>query len=190
MKHPQAIEMREGLLHIWYVQGPKKTGSVESRLEAVEQEVFLCKGIVERGLDANHLMFKDFARICKEEDESMWDVVSKWIDYLQGQIYDLQCQNLEYEARLKGMSLAASYRISETFSSSNDGEPLTWKLEDRITVTPPPTPSSPKKGDLILGYGHSPWPRPSLGELPRYRITHTILAFIFLSSILSLLLLS
>jgi hypothetical protein len=145
MKHPQAIEMREGLLHIRDVQGPKKTGSVESRLEAMEQEVFLCKGLVERGLDAEHLMFKDFARNCKEEDESMWDVISKRIDYLQGQIYDLQCQNLEYEARFKGMSLAASCRIPETFSSSNDGEPLPWKLEDKITTPPPPTSSPPKK---------------------------------------------
>jgi hypothetical protein len=146
MKHPQAIEMREGLLHIRDVQGPKKTGSVESRLEAVEQEVFLCKGMVERGLNANHLMFKDFARNSKEEDESMWDIVSKWIDHLQGQIYDLQCQNLEYEARFKGMSLAASCRILETFYSSNDGEPLPWKLEYKITATTPsPTPPSPKK---------------------------------------------
>ena len=139
MKHPQAIEMREGVLHIRDVQGPKKTGSVE-------QEVFLCKGMVERGLDANHLMFKDFSRSRKEENESMWDVVSKQIDYFQGQIYYLQCQNLEYEARFKGMSLAASCRIPETFSSSNDGEPLPWKLEDKITsTTPQPTSSSPKK---------------------------------------------
>ena len=36
MKHPQAIEMREGVLHIQDVQGPKKTGSVEARLEVVE----------------------------------------------------------------------------------------------------------------------------------------------------------
>jgi hypothetical protein len=55
--------------------------------------------MVERGLDANHLMYKDFTRNNKEEDESMWDIVSKRIDHLQGQIYDLQCQILEYEAR-------------------------------------------------------------------------------------------
>ena len=61
MKHPPVIEMREGLLRIQDVQGPMKTRSVESRLEAVEQEVFLCKGMVEHGLDANHLMFKDFS---------------------------------------------------------------------------------------------------------------------------------
>jgi hypothetical protein len=43
----------------------------------MEQEVFLCKGMVERGLNANHLMFTDFTRDRKEEDESMWDIVSK-----------------------------------------------------------------------------------------------------------------
>jgi hypothetical protein len=146
MKHPQAIEMHEGVLYIQDIQGPKKTGRVESRLKAMEQEVFLCKGMVERGLNTNHLMFKDFTRDCKEEDKSMWGIVSKQIDYLQGQIYDLQNQNLEYEARFKGMSLAASCRTPGTFSSSYDGEPLPWKPEDKIaTSSPPPTSSSPKK---------------------------------------------
>ena len=32
LRHPQAIEVREGVLHIRDVQGPKKTGSVETRL--------------------------------------------------------------------------------------------------------------------------------------------------------------
>ncbi|KAE8806056.1 40S ribosomal protein S5-1 [Hordeum vulgare] len=45
MKHPQAIVMREGALHIRDVQGPKKTGSVKARLGAVEQEIFKCQGI-------------------------------------------------------------------------------------------------------------------------------------------------
>ena len=62
MKHPQAIEMREGVLHIQDVQGPKRTGSVESRLEAVEQEIFKCQGMVERGLSANHSMIMEFTR--------------------------------------------------------------------------------------------------------------------------------
>ena len=53
MKHPQTIEMREGVLHIRDVQGPKGKGTVEARLEAMEQEVFKCQGMVERGLNAN-----------------------------------------------------------------------------------------------------------------------------------------
>jgi hypothetical protein len=44
------------------------------------------------------------------------------------------------------MSLDAYLRIPETRSSFYDGEPMPWKLEDKITATtPPPTPSSPKK---------------------------------------------
>jgi hypothetical protein len=146
MKHPQAIVMREGVLHIRDIQGPKKTGSVESRLKAVEQEVFLCKGMVERGLTANHSMITEFTHNHKVEGQSMGDIIFKLnerIDYLQGQIYDLQNQNFEYEARFKGMSLAASFRTPETRSSFYDGEPMPWKLEDKPTTSSPPP--SPKK---------------------------------------------
>ena len=44
LQHPQTIEMREGLLHICDVEGPRRTGSVETRLEAMEQQVFKCQG--------------------------------------------------------------------------------------------------------------------------------------------------
>ena len=77
MKHPQAIEMREGVLHIRDVQGPKKTGSVESRLEAVEQEIFKCQGMVERGLSANHSMIIDLTRNQKVDGQSMGDIIFK-----------------------------------------------------------------------------------------------------------------
>ena len=39
LQHPQTIEMHEGLLHIHDVEGPRKTGSTEARLEALDQEV-------------------------------------------------------------------------------------------------------------------------------------------------------
>ncbi|KAE8812228.1 40S ribosomal protein S5-1 [Hordeum vulgare] len=45
MQHPQAIKMRDGVLHVYDVQGPKRTGSMEAMLEAMEQEVFRCKGM-------------------------------------------------------------------------------------------------------------------------------------------------
>ena len=37
LQHPHTIEMREGLLHIRDAEGPRKTGSTEARLEALEQ---------------------------------------------------------------------------------------------------------------------------------------------------------
>ena len=48
LRHPQTIEMREGVLHIRDVEGPRRTGSVETKLEAMEQQVF------KRQLDDDH----------------------------------------------------------------------------------------------------------------------------------------
>ncbi|KAE8776364.1 40S ribosomal protein S5-1 [Hordeum vulgare] len=60
MIHPHTIEMHEGVHHVRDVQGPKKEGSEKARLVAVDQEIFKCEGMVERGLSANHSMIKDF----------------------------------------------------------------------------------------------------------------------------------
>jgi hypothetical protein len=142
--------MREGVLHFRDVQGPNKTGSVEARLEAVEQEIFKCQGMVERGLSANHLMITEFTCDHKVDGRSMKDIVftfNEQINFSQSQIYDLQNQVFEYEARFKGMSLAASCRTQGTRASSYDGDPLPWKSEDKLATTssPPPSSSSPPK---------------------------------------------
>ena len=121
---------------------------MEARLEAMEQEVFKCKGMVGRELNANHLMFTYFTRDLKVDGWSMKDVVftlNEQINFLQSQIYDLQNQVFEYEARFKGMSLAASCRTRETHSSSYDGEPFPLKPEDKIATTSSPTTSSSPK---------------------------------------------
>ena len=60
LQYPQSIEMHEGVLHIHDVEGPRRSGSVETRLEAMEQQVFKCQGMVERGLNANHMMVTEF----------------------------------------------------------------------------------------------------------------------------------
>jgi hypothetical protein len=78
--------MCEGVLHIRDVQGPKRTGTVEARLEAMEKEVFKCKGMVERGLGANHLMIMDFTHVDKVDGRSMKDIVftlNEQINFLQ-----------------------------------------------------------------------------------------------------------
>ncbi|KAE8780221.1 40S ribosomal protein S5-1 [Hordeum vulgare] len=105
MEHPQVIQMHDGVLHIHDVQGPKGTGYVEAMLEAMEQEVFRCKGMVERGLNANHLMIADYTRDLKGDGKSMEDIVfslNVQINFLHSQIHDLQSQVFEYEARFKG----------------------------------------------------------------------------------------
>ena len=39
LRHPQTIEMRDGLLHIRDAEGPKGTRSVDTRLEAKTRDV-------------------------------------------------------------------------------------------------------------------------------------------------------
>ncbi|KAE8814649.1 40S ribosomal protein S5-1 [Hordeum vulgare] len=88
--------MREGMLHIRDVEGPKKTGSVETRLEAMEQQVFKSQGMVERGLNANHVMITEFTNKHMIDANDIGKHLSRIydrIDQLQAQIYDLQNQN-------------------------------------------------------------------------------------------------
>ncbi|KAE8821080.1 40S ribosomal protein S5-1 [Hordeum vulgare] len=88
--------MREGMLHIRDVEGPKKTGSMETRLEAMEQQVFKCQGMVERGLNANHMMITEFTNKHRIDANDIGKHLSRLydrIDQLQAQIYDLQNQN-------------------------------------------------------------------------------------------------
>ncbi|KAE8766291.1 40S ribosomal protein S5-1 [Hordeum vulgare] len=106
------------MLHIRDVEGPKKTGSVETRLEAMEQQVFKCQGMVERGLNANHTMITEFTSNHKIDAIDIGKHLSRLydkVDQLQGQIYDLQNQNCEYEYRFKSIRIVVE-PISHTLS--------------------------------------------------------------------------
>ncbi|KAE8797424.1 40S ribosomal protein S5-1 [Hordeum vulgare] len=84
------------MLHIRDVEGSKKTRSMETRLEAMEQQFFKCQGMVERGLNANHTMITEFTSNNKMDaidiGKHLYRLYDK-VDQLQGQIYDLQNQN-------------------------------------------------------------------------------------------------
>ncbi|KAE8797186.1 40S ribosomal protein S5-1 [Hordeum vulgare] len=69
---------------------------MEARLEAMEQQVFKCQGMVERGLNANHMMIMEFTNKHKNDANDIGKHLSRLydrIDHLQAQIYDLQNQN-------------------------------------------------------------------------------------------------
>ncbi|KAE8785215.1 40s ribosomal protein s5-1 [Hordeum vulgare] len=69
---------------------------METRLEAVEQQVFKCQGMVERGLNANHMMITEFTNKHRIDANDIGKHLSRLydrIDQLQAQIYDLQNQN-------------------------------------------------------------------------------------------------
>ncbi|KAE8781398.1 40S ribosomal protein S5-1 [Hordeum vulgare] len=89
--------MREGMLYISDVEGPKKTGSMEARLEAMEKQVFKCQGMVECGLNTNHMMITEFTSKHRMDANDIGKHLSRLydrIDHLEAQIYDLQNQNL------------------------------------------------------------------------------------------------
>ena len=98
--------------------------------------------MVERGLNANHMMIAEFTNNyepdAKKTEEAIYKLHEK-IEHLQAQIYDLQNQNCEYEYRFKRMSLATDLRIPETRSSFYDGEPMPWKMDDKPTSSTTPT---------------------------------------------------
>ncbi|KAE8811512.1 40S ribosomal protein S5-1 [Hordeum vulgare] len=105
MKNPQTIEMRDGVLHIRYVHRPKKMGTMEPRLEVMEEEVFKCQGMVERGLSANHSMIMEFTRDLEVDGRPLEDIIftlNDQFNFLQDQVFYLQYQIFEYEERFKG----------------------------------------------------------------------------------------
>src|SRR4051794_9903272 len=100
------------------------------------------KKMAERQVDIFYKINSEFVSAHKEVS-SLWEDILSLHDttrQLQSQLYDVQNQNYEYEARFKQMSSAASFRIVETMSSFFDWEPLPWKSEDEKDA-----PSSPPK---------------------------------------------
>ena len=97
--------MRDGLLHIRDVEGPNGTGSMETRLEAVEQQVFKCQGMVERGLNSNHMMIAEFTSNHKLDANNIGETIFKLhekMEHLQAQIYDLQTKTMSMNIDSKG----------------------------------------------------------------------------------------
>jgi hypothetical protein len=129
-KHPQIVRVEDGVLHQEDLKGPVKEGSIQARLEEVEHEVFKYKKMVERGVEANFDIINDLKAYHKKEMKEMWSSITTMeekVFELQGQIYDLQNQNCEYELKFLRMGLAADCRILETKESCVDGGPLPWK---------------------------------------------------------------
>ncbi|KAK1661297.1 hypothetical protein QYE76_049456 [Lolium multiflorum] len=139
--HPKELLLVDGELQIKDVQGPKGEGSLEDRMEKLEQEVFNYKKMAEREVDIFHKIVSELIDAHEKETAKLWgDILSlhDTTNKLQAQLYDLQSQNCEYENRFKHISYAASFRIPETKMSFVDGEPLPWKSDDGNLSPPSP----------------------------------------------------
>ncbi|KAK1678265.1 hypothetical protein QYE76_039113 [Lolium multiflorum] len=139
--HPKELLLVEGELQVKDVQGPKGEGSLEDRMEKLEQEVFKYKKMAEREVDIFHRIVSELIAEHEKETAKLWsDILSlhDTTNKLQAQLYDFQNQNCEYENRFKYISRAASFRIPETKMSFLDGEPLPWKFDDGSSSPPSP----------------------------------------------------
>jgi hypothetical protein len=138
--HPKELSLKDGELQIEDVWGPKGEGSLEARMEELEQEVFRYKKMAEREVDIIHRINQELIDEHKKETTKLWgDILSphETTNKLQAHLYNVQNQNCEYETRFKQISAAASFRIMETKSSFLDGEPLPWNFDDKDARSPP-----------------------------------------------------
>jgi hypothetical protein len=125
----------------------------------LEQEVFRYKKMAEREVDIIHRINAELIAKHMKETADLWDDIlslHETTNKLQAQLYDVQNQNCEYEARFKQISFVASFRIMETKSllmgSLYLGSLMTIKIHHQHRRI---------NSSLVLA---SPWLVPSLGE--------------------------
>jgi hypothetical protein len=112
--HLKELSLKDGELQIEDVQGPTGEGSLEARMEALEQEVFKYKKMAECEVDIIYRINQELVAKHKKETAELWDDIlslHETTNKLQAELYDLQNQNCEYEARFKQISATASFRI-------------------------------------------------------------------------------
>src|SRR4051812_6363668 len=139
--HPKELILKEGKVQMKEVQGPKGEGSLEDGMEALEQEVFRYKKMAEREVDVIHKISAELITKHEGEASKLREEIFSLLqttNQLQAQLYDIQNQNCEYEARFDRISSAASFRIAETRTSFLDREPFPRKFYDYKRTPPPP----------------------------------------------------
>ena len=93
-------------------------------MEALKQEVLRYNKMAEREVDIIHKISSELISEHKKETAKIWDDILSLhhtTNQLQAQLYDMQNQNCEYEARFKRISSTTSFRILETKTSFVDG---------------------------------------------------------------------
>ena len=139
--HPKELLLKDGKVQVEDVRGPKGEGSLEARMEKLEQEVFEYKKMAEREVEIVYKINAELIAEHKKETAKLWDDIlslHNTTNQLQAQLYDVHNQNCEYEVRFKRISAAASFRMIETKMSFIDGKPLPWKLDDKEDSPSPP----------------------------------------------------
>ncbi|KAK1620971.1 hypothetical protein QYE76_026488 [Lolium multiflorum] len=95
--HPKELLLIDGELQIEDVRGPKGEGSLEDRMEKLEQEVFNYKKIAEREVDIFHKIVSELIDEHEKETAKLWsDILSlhDTTNKLQAQLYDVRIKTV------------------------------------------------------------------------------------------------
>jgi threonine synthase len=91
--HPKELSRKDGKVQIEDVRCPKGEGSLEARMEELEQEVFRYKKMAEHEVDIIHRINQGLIAKHKKETAKLWDDIlslHETTNKLQAQLYDLQ----------------------------------------------------------------------------------------------------
>ena len=111
------------------MKAPKIIGTVEERLEDLEQKIFRYNTVVERSLDAHHFMNLELEKKVEEYKERLEDLEKRYLhvtselDKHQALLWDVENQNCEYEERFKKIAAAATLRYNDPPNSFYNGRP-------------------------------------------------------------------
>ena len=136
MAPPKAVIFKEGVLLVEEVKAPKVTGTVEERLDDLEDKTFRYGTVVYRSLDAHHFMnlelekkVEEYKGRLEELEERYKDVIEK-MEKIQCFMWDVENQNCEYEERFKKIAAAATLRYNNPPTSFRDGKTFPWKMAE------------------------------------------------------------
>jgi hypothetical protein len=71
--HQKELSLKDEKVQIEDVQGPKGEGSLEARMEKLEQEVFRYKKMVKHKVDIIHRINQELIAKHKKETAELWD---------------------------------------------------------------------------------------------------------------------
>ena len=136
MAPPKTMCFKEGVMLVEEVKAPKATGTVEERLDELEDKTFRYGTVVYRSLDAHHFMnlelekkVEEYKKRLEDLEDRYKDVINKW-EKFQCFMWDVENQNCEYEERFKKIAAAATLRYNDPPTSFRDGRPFPWKMAE------------------------------------------------------------
>jgi hypothetical protein len=118
------------------VEGPKTAGTLEDRLDALEEKTFRYNMVVEHNPDAHNFMNMELEKKVEEYKERIKDLEERYIhvisqlDKFQALVWDQKNQNYEYEERFKKIAEVASLRYNDPPMYFYNGKPFPWKMEE------------------------------------------------------------